>query len=560
MDHCLKIIEIQTLIIEHLEEACSSTTDPSRDDYFATQASLARTSSIFTEAALDALWHEQPSLAYLIQVMPDNLWTITIEPEPPSGTDGITRTVETLKFNRPLEDTDWSRLEYYSHRIRSLGNKYRFLSRPPDVDEFGVESFNSAHRLPPNVDASAFESFSSHRPFQSLLPNLCTFDLDLADPSTLRCLPFIPAVLLSNCPKLWALRFIIPDKLPDEFPLFLSSISSTCRNIEDLEVRRVAGSRSALYAPMLSTPHSIMLIQFICGLNDLQSLTIPGEWTVTPDLIHHLGSLTGLYRCEDIFIDCSVAPHQIRQLFKSDRGRFRKLRYLNLRTSTAQQAADIMQSLQLPLEHLSVDSRSLVSQPFSSVQSLMESFVNHNCISSLTSLNLCVSSANMHGTSPDSPCNNFKPLFLLKALRTLYLEWENISPFDDKWLAEAAMAWPHLSRLILGSLDHNSPPVATLAGVVPLIRHCPQLSYLSLTLHAKPFGRDQDVLLPGVCNRRITSLSMPFSRITDPEGVCRCMQLMFPCLTSIYYGPNIYENRDQVGDWDRLVELLGLER
>ncbi|KAF8059509.1 hypothetical protein FPV67DRAFT_449991 [Lyophyllum atratum] len=553
MDYCLRIIEIQTRILEHLEEACSSSNNPFRDEYLGTLASLARTSSIFTEAALDALWREQPSLAYLIQVMPDDLWTITKEPELPSGVgDGEVRTVETLKFNRPLEDDDWERFEYYSHRVQSLGNMYRFLGRLPDVDEFGFESFNESHGLPPNVDASVFKSFNLYCPFYSLLPNLYALYLNLDDPSTLRCLPFIPAVLVSSCAKL---VLLIPAKLPDEFPRFLSSISSTCTDISDLEVRLLSRVSPILFMPS----HSIMLMPFICDLNNLRSLMIPEEWTATPDLIHHLGSSTGLYRCGRIFIDSSMTGLQIRQLFNtSDCGRFPELRHLHLKTSTPDQAADVVQSLQSPLVELLIDFGQLRFQPPTSVPRLIESFVNHNCISSLTSLAFRVSLPLRDRTAPDSRCINFKPLFLLKALRALDLCWETNSPFDNDWLADAAVAWPHLSRLILGSVD-NPPPVATLAGLVPLIRLCPQLSYLSLTLDVKPFSWDQDILLSGNCNPRITSLSVPFSPITDPEGVFRCLQLMFPCLTSIEYGPITYETRDQVGDWDRLVELLRLK-
>ncbi|KAF8055237.1 hypothetical protein FPV67DRAFT_1789232 [Lyophyllum atratum] len=555
MDHCLKIIEIQILIIEHLVVACASTINPSRYKYFATLASLARTSSIFTEAALDALWCEQPSLAYLIQVMPDDLWTITIEPELFSGTDGVMRTLE---FNRPLEDTDWSRFDYYSHRIRSLGRT--LLRRQPDPGETGFESHNS-HR-PPDVDASVFKSFNLHRPFDSLLPNLYEFHLNLADPSTLRCLPFMPAVLFSSGAKLEALVLDIPHRLPDDFPSFLSSISYTCTDIRVLKVQLLSSIAPILFMPS----HSIMLIPFICELNNLRSLTIPGEWTVTPDLIYHLGSLTGLSYCGDIFIDSSMTGLQIRRLFTSDSGRFSELRHLYLRTSTAEQAVDVMQSLQLPLEHLAIEFGEPKFQPPTSVPRLIESFVNHNCISSLTTLFLRFSRPLMHEIAPDSLCNNFMPLFLLKALRVLYLEFERNSPFNNDWLAEAAMAWPHLSRLMLFSAV-NEPPVVTLAGLFPLIRHCPQLSYLCLTLDAKPFGRDQDVLLSGICNRKLTRLgTLPISLITNPEGVFQCLQLMFPCLTTIDRQINActitaysYETRDQEGDWDRLVELVRLK-
>ncbi|KAF8063944.1 hypothetical protein FPV67DRAFT_1654105 [Lyophyllum atratum] len=416
MAHCLKVVELQNLIIEHLEAGCT-TDDPPHAEYFATLASLARTSSIFTEAALDALWREQPSLAYLIQVMPDDLWTIAIEPELRSGTGGVTKTVETLTSKR--------------HRLVTIW------------------------------------------------------------------------VLLAQGPVL-----------------------------------RVSPTRRRSYGEIPGPAQSP-------GLNNLQSLLIPGDWNVTPDLIDHLGNLTGLQRCEKILIDSTMASLQLRQLFTTDGGRFSKLRHLSLQTSSPEQAADVIQSLQLPLEHLSIDSWRFGSEAesFSSVSRLMESFRESQVL---------YVSDSLHETSPDS-LYNFTSLFLLKALRELYLHWETNSPFDNDWLADAAMAWPHLSSLILDSLYHETP-VVTLAGLVPLIRHCPQLSHLSLTLDAKPFGRDQDDLLAGICNRRITSLVVPYSLITDPEGVFQCLQLMFPCLTSIDY--QISYETDQEGDWDRLVELL----
>jgi hypothetical protein len=66
MHLCLKLVEIQRIIVESLERENSTF----RSDLLA----LAMSCSLLCETALDELWREQSSLLPLILTMPDDVW------------------------------------------------------------------------------------------------------------------------------------------------------------------------------------------------------------------------------------------------------------------------------------------------------------------------------------------------------------------------------------------------------------------------------------------------------------------------------------------------------
>ncbi|KAJ7144090.1 hypothetical protein C8R44DRAFT_725078 [Mycena epipterygia] len=75
-----------------------------------TLAALARTSRVFQEPALNALWCDQTTFAHILRCMPRDLWNH------PSNLVAVS----VMEITRPISPADWERPLFYLSRIRSL--------------------------------------------------------------------------------------------------------------------------------------------------------------------------------------------------------------------------------------------------------------------------------------------------------------------------------------------------------------------------------------------------------------------------------------------------------
>ncbi|KAG9311598.1 hypothetical protein JVU11DRAFT_7807 [Chiua virens] len=146
MHQCLTIVEVQhvifreVLIVDHWDQWAGR----------ATLAGLARTCRTFSDAALDILWEDLPSFAYLIRCLPSSLWKIN-------------QTNQRMSFERAMSLSDWEIFFRYSSRVRSI-------SAFPYVNEHS----NSCRSLGTDV------IFALSRPphYGPLVPHLKTLVLD----------------------------------------------------------------------------------------------------------------------------------------------------------------------------------------------------------------------------------------------------------------------------------------------------------------------------------------------------------------------------------------------
>ncbi|KAJ6544240.1 hypothetical protein B0H19DRAFT_1267531 [Mycena capillaripes] len=111
----LQISEIVRMICEEAHTGLRPLYHPQK-----TLVSLARTSRIFSEPALDVLWHELMSLVPLVKCMPDTLWE---ERDSAGGLGGVA-----IHLRRPIASEDIPRLLFYSVRIRVLEIETTFTS------------------------------------------------------------------------------------------------------------------------------------------------------------------------------------------------------------------------------------------------------------------------------------------------------------------------------------------------------------------------------------------------------------------------------------------------
>ncbi|KAG6914944.1 hypothetical protein DXG01_014338 [Tephrocybe rancida] len=248
-------------------------------------------------------------------------------------------------------------------------------------------------------------------------------------------------------------------------------------------------------------------------------------------LVSHLSKLPHIKEMSKVEVPDVDLP-QIRQLFNATNGRFPALRVLNLTATSYEHATAAICSLQRRLDSFSliVSSENTI---FASLVTFLQTFLHHQCSSSVTTVTLSEPRERIDfGESTDSRCVPiaFAPLFSLKQLRRICLESSCITAFDDSWLAEAATAWPNLESIVLDQLSSH-PPKMTLAGYIPLLKHCPRLHQITIPTFAKPF--DPQLLEKNSPNMEVENLFFARSPIVDPSGVHECLALMFPNLRSL---------------------------
>jgi len=331
----------------------------------------------------------------------------------------------------------------------------------------------------------------------------------------------------------------------NELPVLLSSMTRVCPNLATLEF--------TLDTSIWSGEVTHALYEFVCAFTHLRSLYLPASMMIT-DMIKGVGNLTELRHLEVVFPDLDndiPTTLQVQDAFSVGDGQFPKLRDFRLHARDPGLIKEAMESLQCPLEYVSITIGGEYS-PYMMyhLQMLTVAFLDHRCIPSLMTLFLSTDDEAI-AEYFDLPIGDaFRLLFSLTALQTLEIGFYCTAALDDDWLADAAIAWPHLQSISL--LHHCDFPVPTLAGLIPLIRHCPQLHYLCVPVAAQPFNHG--LLEPEICNTAIRVLELDTSSIQGPPiAVFRCLMRMFPNLTSIccddMSDDDLHNGWNAVSDW-----------
>ncbi|GLB44364.1 hypothetical protein LshimejAT787_1602940 [Lyophyllum shimeji] len=525
MHRCLKVAEIQSTIFECYDA----------DQESSTLASLARTSTAFTESALNLLWRDLHSLAPLIMVMPDDLWNVEIDEERVYG-GRIDTPLMKLSLTRALEESDWSRYDYYAQRVHSFG---------------GTKKFPRSGQT--HLDPSVLNMLSASRPARPLLPNLRSLRLSFKPrtPDMRTTLLLTPALLSST---LTQFSLFSRTAVPPELPEFLSSIARLCPNLRTVSIRLLENN---LASPELASA----VEKLILSLRHLESLDVHKiPIHMSADMIRHLGGLPALRRCViDNQVGFDLPSLQLRHLLTTTTtgSWFPELRELSFGAPTLESAGEMIASLECPLQRLvvTISDDARAPQPLSAVASLTRSFHRHACASSLTVLSIQCYGLQQTHEDLEAPAA-FASLLSLPALQVLDIQLPHASQPTDTWLAEAAASWPHLESLRITSGSHGSPR-ATLAGLIPLVVHCPRLRGLSLSLAATPFS--PQAVPPGAGNTAITALDLQRSTVVGtpppaPVRVLRCLLLLFPRLQAL--AVEGWRSREERRAWSRVVGLL----
>lgn len=296
----------------------------------------------------------------------------------------------------------------------------------------------------------------------------------------------------------------------------------------------------------LPPPERTALYALVSKLFRLRIINV--QMTEPPtNVVLHLSGLSSLRSWTDVAFPLVPNLHA----FTTRGGRFASLRRFGIQTQSLDSTADIMKSMNCWLEYLKIESRSPRKESIISLGNMLSSFTGHHH-SSPCLFHLILDLLNRFRAARPSPLSGFlRPLTLLPALRILVITLDIILELQDEWLKEVSMAWPHLQSLSLYEVHHRPDrgPNMTLAGLIPLIKNCPQLSRLTLSIIVEPFHPS---LLGYASNLLITSLRLPHSPITHPFKVGRCLTAMFPMLHDL-------DGKCNPGDekpWDDLRKWL----
>ena len=148
-------------------------------------------------------------------------------------------------------------------------------------------------------------------------------------------------------------------------------------------------------------------------------------------------------------------------------------------------------------------------------------------------------------------------------LQDMIIRSYHLFKLDNDFVEAAAKAWPHLCILQLGhggwGWGGQSTNV-TLAGLIPLARHCPDLTKLCIVVDATVVDHSMDIL---VSNTKLDVLDLGDSVIDEPAPVAAFLSEIFPHLTSIsswnvpVTGRIAAEVRKKYsGRWDEVACLL----
>jgi hypothetical protein len=496
MHACLSIPEILAIICNELVP--NDELDSVNNQNLASLAALARTSHIFSELALNALWCSLPNLAPLLLCMPSDLLE-----EKQGGRKRLVRPntsslssflilICVLKFlRRSIVSTDWPRFDYHAKRVRSLG----FLHR-------------RAHKITP--DSKVLRALRLSRPLALLCPNLRHLNwgstgyddvlvlehiysligpqicrlfleigkLDLAETSLIRSIPVI-------CPRITHLSLCVYYKdQPEESDHFSEMIWETvcCYELVDFWSNLPVNQRALLH---------------LAGMPALQKLALDVS-------------------CSDDFMSLSLPQCA-----------FPALRDLELTDKTASAFLEALPSCKLEAIKFNFESDDvdLMARFF---QALYER-CSHQSLSRID-VDFWPDFA-----QPGIEADMLQPLLSFVNLQDITITVQHLFRFDNNFVETAAKSWPRLRslKLDIDGCDQRwgARPNVTLTGLASLARHCPDLTSLAIVIDAMVVDHVSDI---PVSNTKLDFLHLGDSIIGNPTSVAAYLSAIFPSLTSIY--------------------------
>ncbi|KIJ63090.1 hypothetical protein HYDPIDRAFT_134842 [Hydnomerulius pinastri MD-312] len=436
-----------------------------------TLACLARTCRLFQDVALNALYEEIDHLRDLVRCM---------------GNGGVVGGGQ-LHFRQPIEPKHLAVLKSYSARVRRL----TVSEDPPVLHESIVhalcmvrtESPNGA--LTPNLRSLRWETRDVRGKYSVLLPVFISRGLT---------------------------HLTIPDSLDNRHSGF-HLVTSLCPALESFSV-----------IPD-DVHHRTVELPFI------------GEWK-------HLRSVSCGVLSHKAFnraTACSLQSFAFKLPFDVDASidrlwlgpqSFRALGTLAIDAPSLGPIAEMLVKMTLPsLTALLVSTRLVMEVELVSLVDVLR----RKAPQALRRLSLWYSLSNGDFHKEWGPYHGISVLEHLHDFPTLTSISINACSFalDDITLETLAKALPNLETLEMMASTPRIPPKITLGGLVPLLRHCPRLGVLKLSVDATHVTHTTDRPGGGVCNTIITELMLSNSPVRDAGRVAAFISDVMPCVREI---------------------------
>ncbi|KAJ6544241.1 hypothetical protein B0H19DRAFT_1267532 [Mycena capillaripes] len=503
---CSRALQINEIVRMICEEADTGTWR----SHFKTLVSLARTSKIFNDPALDVIWHEQQSLMPLVKCMPESLWE-------ERGVKGVGAGV-VIHLRRPITSTDIPRLLFYSVRVRTL---------KMDYSTYGT------------IDSEFLRALDLSLPTQGFMPRLCHFSWS---PNKKGPLSFMHHLLgpqireidldLGNCTGGLSI---------------LPSIKSLCPLISDFTF------------DVKVDPLSVRLISdAVCGWQYLTDLSIPNLDKAGFIHVAGLTSLTSLSLC---YAKDTAFLHPPEFLSGTT---FPVLKYLFIRCETSRFCAGVLQVISSrTFENLTI--RPMVCWTTSAWQKLHTTL--RDCLNHATFNSIDVEETGEDNRPADTEsyvlsADALRPLLAFTNMNSVMYQVYPCLDVDDDFLEEMALAWPQIGTLQFGTeVSISQRPRATLKCLITFAGHCSQLSTLGIRMDASQVPEFKQVPRNRLGHKWLDRLDVGTSTISSSKEalVAAFISNLFPELEYLFSFDatplpeplNLYSS-----SWNRVSEMV----
>ena len=413
-----------------------------------------------------------------------------------------------------MVDAEWNRFNYYKSRVRTLGQTVHF----------GIVWHD--------VSTQTLRELSFYHPNALLLPNLHSLNF--------RILPLdaFPFARLFLGPSIKEITIpIASDHAESSVELLSSIIPHLSPNILHLNISSITG---------ISRPCS-GIFQLILGLHNLRSLNVDLKHRgLHEQLSAQLGNLSALGSLKMSLIQ----PSHL-QFYTTALGQFPCLTEFSFAVDDWVSAATIMDSMDCRFTDLAVTTHKEGS--LSDLRTFTESMSRHPSLTSLTHLSLSDFETTPNDIDETYIENTFRPLFGFTGLRYVNIQFDVSAKFRNSWYTDAAAAWPLLEIIFVGSPNMGPiKPKMTLAGLIPLVKHCTKLGSVKLRIDAQPFDPSQTE----VSNTSIRKLCLETYIIPSPREVFLSLIRIFPNLECVYQTSRF--SGSVSWPWDEVNDMLHL--
>lgn len=391
---------------------------------------------------------------------------------------------------RPIVPTDWARFHHHAKRIQIL-NLPDSESRLPIVDEsvYRVLALSKQTPLIPNLRSLTWGHSRGLEYIRLFIGcntrriNLLLDSLDMAEQSLLCSLPIL---------------------LPDLVQITINSVG----------IRETA-ALNAIVATLSNV---------VCGYSRLRCASFPVP--LTREALLHLRDMPVLH---DLTLTISEDNENFRYLAHPSCPPFTALRLLSISCPNISSSTMFLNAIPWhQIESVDVDIADDL-EPATNIKAFFQT-LRAQCSNRLESIQITY-----YGWPPTPPADDciidedmFSPLLSFQHLTSLTILTIHAFNIGNDTLQKMAMSWPRLQKLKLGSNGWDRGSEITLAGLVPLVQRCVELTDLSIVVNATIIDPPIHIPMPNI---KLRYLDLRGSKIWNPDSAAAYLYRLFPGVT-----------------------------